>query len=279
VYKLLLCHKRRPTTSTTHFHRHFRGSRAELVRRGKNALGYIDYTQLHQSSRLNPFYQGILLTRSRLVTGVLALLQKLPLLRSKRTDDTLELERWDVVEEFTYPTARALTDALSTGAGTAYCARLVRDQRGVSCLSAVVVGETFQVVKDPAPGETRVKNMFFLRALPALGHDEMLKYWGSEHRQLFAGYQRELRYTGYEQLHVRRSPEFDRVVTLLGGRQIPAFDGVAGVTYAGETKLAIDFISLSSQAANLRLVKDEVRFIDGPMSSLVYGQSQPVDVN
>jgi hypothetical protein len=277
VHKLLLCHERRPTTSARRFHRHFREARSKLVRAERVPLGYIAYTQLHQSSRINPLYQGILLSRRPVFTALFALAQKLPRPQGLGPD-ARRAERWDVIEEFTYTSEKALVEALRSPDGLRAAAALVRDQRGVSSLSVVVVAESFAVIADPVPGAPRVKHMFFLRGLPSITRDQMLDYWGTRHKVLFAQYQRALRYSGYEQLHVRNSPRLDAIAKVLGGRELPGFDGVAGVTYPGESEIALDFISPTSHAANLRLVQDEVRFIHGPASSFVYGQVHPVDV-
>jgi hypothetical protein len=279
VHKLLLCHQRRPTTSSRRFHRHFREARADLVRSERRSLGYSAYTQLHQSSRINPLYQGILLSRRPVVTGLFALAQKLPQPRSwGGPRDPRPAERWDVVEEFTYGSEKALVEALRSPDGLRATAALVRDQRGVSSLSVVVVAESFAVIADPAPNARRVKHMFFLRGLPSITREQMLDYWGTRHKVLFAQCQRALRYSGYEQLHVRSSARLEEIAKILGGRELPEFDGVAGVTYPGESEIALDFISPNSQAANLRVVQDEVRFIHGPASSFVYGHYHPVDV-
>lgn len=280
MHKLLLCHERRQTTSSRRFHRHFCERRAELVRAERAALGYMAYTQLHQSSRINPLYQGILLSRSPVVTALFALAQKVPQPRPWRLRrDALRAKRWDVVEEFTYASERSLVEALRRPDGLRAAAALVRDQRGVSSFSVVVVAESFAVIADPAPGAPRVKHMFFLRGVPSITREQMLDYWGTRHKVLFAQYQRALRYSGYEQLHVRSSPRLAEIAKLLGGRELPEFDGIAGVTYPGESEIALDFISPIAQAANLRLVQDEVRFIHGPACSFVYGQSHPIDVS
>jgi hypothetical protein len=280
VHKLLLCHERRKTTPSKRFHRHFRETRAELVRAERASLGYMAYTQLHQSSRINPLYQGILLSRSPVVTALFALAQKSLRPRSwPLRRDASRAKRWDVVEEFTYASERALVEALRSPEGLRAAAALVRDQRGVSSFSVVVVAETFAVIADPAPRAQRIKHMFFLRGVPSITRAQMLDYWGTRHKVLFAQYQRALRYSGYEQLHVRSSPRLTDIAKLLGGREVPEFDGVAGVTYPGESEIALDFISPLSQVANLRLVQDELRFIHGPACSFVYGQCHPVDVS
>ena len=99
----------------------------------------------------------------------------------------------------------------------------------------------------------------------------MLEHWGTSHRELFISLRPTLRYDEYAQLHVRSGPDVSAAARALGDAGGPEFDGIAKVGYASATSIAACFASPAALAANVRLVRDEVTFIDGHRSVLVYG--------
>jgi hypothetical protein len=270
MYKLLLCHRRRRDISNEALAAHFRGPRAALVRSQRAALGYTTYAQLHQSSRGNPLYQGIRLTRVPQVTALVSgkLDRACPI--GEREAFGLSEESWDVVEELEYPAREAISKALASAASKRAASQLAADHAKVSRHSAVVVAEYFVSVPRPAapPGAT---TLFFLRTVPGMTRDQMLDYWGNSHKQLFVSLQPTLGYVAYAQLHVRSGPDVTSVAQTLGDAGGVEFDGVAEVGYADQARIARSFVSPKALWANVGLVRDEVGFIDSRKSSLVYG--------
>src|SRR5215471_8169656 len=104
-YKLILAHSVRPGVGTAELHNHWRGLRYSLVQELQPSLGYDDYAQLHQVSRLDPLYLSLLFSRSHFVRSLLTLGR---LNKQRARNAALAEERWDVTDEFHYPSREAL---------------------------------------------------------------------------------------------------------------------------------------------------------------------------
>ena len=272
MYKILLCHRRKKGLKYGRFHAYWKEQRSRLVLDFQADLGYSRYAQLHQSRRSNLIYLGIRASRSRPVIVLLSVLQGMAAPRKDRDRHTRREERWDVVDELWYPSKEALVDALTSEAGAEAARRLVEDQSTYVRRTAVVTAEEFVAVDDPALPFPRLRNAFFLRSRPGMTREEMLARWGSSHKKLFLSLQRALKYREYEQLHVRSAPELSAVVQNLGGSAGAEFHGVAGLSFSGQASLAFGFLNPWTEVANLRLVRDEMNFIDHQRSVLVYGK-------
>lgn len=270
-YKMLLCHRRASGQSREAFHRHWREPRKELVLELQQALGFESYAQVHQYCRWNPLYQGVRFTRSRFVTNLFARLegQQIGPKQDRRT--TLE-ERWDVVEELVYPSRQALVAALSATAGREAGTRLVEDQRPLVCRTAVMAVEVNPLIR-PEGDFPPVTTLFFLRSRPPLDRAQMTDYWKNHHSTLFASLQDALDYSAYDQMYVRDGEDLAPVIDALGGSTGAPFDAVARVAYDDQWTLAKSFLRLRTQLANIRLIKDEVTFIDGGRSTLMLGKA------
>jgi hypothetical protein len=66
--------------------------------------------------------------------------------------------------------------------------------------------------------------------------------------------------------------ELGPVVAALGVT-VGDFDGIAWIGYGNERELKRLLLSPATQVANLRLGKDEVHFIDGQNSALMFGEA------
>lgn len=251
---------------------HWREHRARLVRELRTDLGFLKYAQLHQLSRLNPIYLGIRASRSSVVTGVLSFLRGRKDARSKPDRHTQREERWDVTDEFWYPSREALVHAVTSGRGRDAARRLIEDHVSRVRRTAVITAEEFVAAAAPTGGLPRIRVMFCLRSPPSLGREKMLAHWGASHKELVLSLQGALKYRLYDQLHVRSGPELSEVVEVFGGSSGQEFDGVAGLSYRGQADLLLGFLNPRTQLANLKLVKDEITFIDGRRSALVYGE-------
>jgi hypothetical protein len=268
MFKLVLCHRIKSGVSSGDLHDHWRQARSTLVLGFQSALGYSSYGQTHQSCRLNPLYLSILLTRSRLVTSLLAT-KKLP---PRPVDSRLSLEeRWDVTDEFLYPSKDSMVQALASDAGTAAARRLAENQTEWVRRTVVVTAEELVVAPDPAPASKDVRTVFFLRRRPELTREEMLGYWGDNHKRLALSVQSALKYRAYNQLHVRSGPELVAVAQKFEGASAEEFDGVAEICFTSQWDLVKGILNPATERANLKLAKDETNFVDGQRSVLVFG--------
>lgn len=287
---LLLCHRRAPGVSCAEFVQHFRGKRREVIGRHQRVLAHGEYRQVYQTSQLNPLYRGIKLTRD---PALLALLPRTGVVRDRASDEVeapdgaanaRALPRhhaarsgagWDVVELLRFDSLDAMR-VLSSPSGRAIAADFVLDQRRWAGSSSVmitdsIIGTTFEHTPPSA-----TSTLFFLRAVRPLSRRAMLDYWGSRHKHLFLSKQSALGYGAYTQLHVRDEPSLREVPQLWGDDGEAPFDGVACVSYAGACRVALDFVSPRALWANFELVRDEVTFIDGRRSVLVFGAEERV---
>ncbi|MGB5712826.1 MAG: hypothetical protein WBM44_18185 [Waterburya sp.] len=217
MYKLLLCHRRVPDLSYRQFHTYCLNQRSRLVLKLKTQLGYTGYSQLHQLPRTNLLYNGILLTRSPLVTGLLA--SKAPEKISSQTNNRQiqQSERWDVIEQFLYPSQDALVTNLTTQQGSETAQQLLANQEAYVERTTVITAEEFVVVEPPSLSFPRINNMLFLRSPGGMTRETMLNYWSTEHKELVQSKQSALRYRAYDQLHIRSSPDLSAVGKTLGG--------------------------------------------------------------
>lgn len=271
-YKILLCHRRASGQSRQAFHAHWRGPRKNLTFELQKGLGFESYIQTHQSQRCNPIYQGIRLSRSRFVTNLFAR-KGGQQIGPKPDPRTTRAERWDVVEELGYPSRDALVEALTSTTGRAVAARLVEDHRARVQRTAVMVVEAYSVIRPNSPAFPPVTTLFFLRSRPLLDREQMLDYWKNSHAKFFASLQDALAYSAYDQMYVRSGEDLTQAVDALGGSVGEAFDGVAKVAYDDQWTLARGFVSPRTQIANVKLIQDEVTFIDGGRSTLVFGEA------
>lgn len=270
-YKMLLCHRLAPGRSRKAFHSHWRGPRKELVLGLQEALGFESYIQVHQYVRCNPIYQGIRISRSRFVTNLFARKEGQQI-GPKPDPDTTRAERWDVVEELVYPSRDALVEALTAMAGREAGAQLVEDQRSRVRRTAVMAVEINPVIR-PKGGFPSVTTLFFLRSRPPLDRAQMIDYWKNSHATFFASLQDVLDYSAYDQMYVRDAEDLRQAVAALGGGVGEPFDAVARVAYDDQWTLGRGFLSLRTQIANIKLIKDEVTFIDGGRSTLMLGEA------
>ena len=162
--------------------------------------------------------------------------------------------------------------ALTAGAGKRAVARLVEDHAAKVRRTTIVIAEEVRVAEESNRANPRIGTMFCLRTPAGMTRDEMLEYWGSSHKRLVLSLQRSLGYRAYDQLHARSDSDLTALVELFGGHVGEEFDGVALLVYKNQFQLIRGFLNPFTQISNLKLVKDEVGFIDGQRSSLVFGR-------
>ncbi len=272
MYKVLLCHRRKKWVSHPKLHQHWLDERRPLVLGLRDALGFTRYAQLHQLPRRNFLYQGIRITRSWMVTSLFAAKQGRPIPRISRDRHTPREEQWDVIDQFWYPSRASLVESLTSRTAIGAANQLVKDHRMLVRRTAVIIAEEFVAAADPSPNSPRITTMFCLRSPHGMTRREMLDYWGTSHKRLVLSLHGDLGFRVYNQLHVRIAPEFAPVIEILGGSVGDEFDGVAELSYRGQWDLIRGFLNIRTQIANLRLVSDEISFIDAQRSALVFGR-------
>lgn len=135
-------------------------------------LGFRQYTQLHQLSRRNLFYNGIRLTHSPFFTSFFG----------HRTEKPVGLysqdkERWDVVDQLWFNSLEHV-DAVFHEQNS-LVQRLIEDAAPFVRHTAVMVAEEFMVTPDPIEFP-RIANLFCLRRPSQMSRQAMLNYWGAQ---------------------------------------------------------------------------------------------------
>lgn len=270
MVELVIFHRRSKRTSRAAFRDHWRGRRADVVAASKSALAYKSYAQLHRTSRLNPIYLAMALSRTWPIVAFFSALNGLPIPSLKRTA-THGDERWDAVEIFHYESREALEAALTSPKCTAAIARLAADALGLTRYSAAMVAERHTAYDATADGAPTAITLYCLRARPFMTRTVMLEDWSLHHKKLAVSLQQPLAYSRYDQLYAAQTTT--ALKTALAGLDPPAtdYDGIAVLGYAGQKTLLLRLFNPATLIANFRLINDEVNFIDHRNSALVFG--------
>lgn len=270
---ILLCYRRRQDIGRSRFRAYWRSERKALVRVLQAKLGFPDYVQLRRSSRINPLYAGMRLSRSWPVAALVSLMRGtgLPSPFPKRGGAH---ERWDVVETLSYPSLDEAVAALSSPEGQTALARLRDDLEALVGNGAAIVADRQPVRADETLGHPRTVTLFFLRARPPMTAGKMLEYWGGPHRVLVESLTSAMGHRVYDQLHAIDADAPAAAIEPFGGEQSHPYAGVARLCYASQWTLIRRLIDPRLHIANTRLVWDEAGFIDLGASALVFGQEE-----
>lgn len=272
AFRVLVCHRRQDGLSAADLTAHFDGSRRSLVTELQADLGHEGYAQFRQLDRGIFVYRAIRFSRGPLVAGLLTAVRRRRFPRFGRSGPAEK--PFDVIEELRYPSREALILHLTSDAGVAAMRRLIDDQGRWTRQFQMVTAELVPVTSDPSTAGTRVGVMFCLRAPTDLGRLAMLDYWAQSHRRLIDELAPVLGFVAYDQLHVRTDPALAAAVEGFGSTG-EDYDGVALISYADLKVLQKGLFSLRTQWANLKLVSDEVTFIDMARSLLMLGTRDP----
>src|SRR5690606_3557571 len=218
MINILLCYRRRRGIGRSRFSAYWQADRKALVRVLQAQLGFPDYAQIRRSSRINPLYAGIRLSRSWPVAALLSLLRgsSIPPLFPQSGGAH---ERWDIVETLTYPSLAAAAAALSSADGQTALARLRDDLEALVGNGAIVVADRQSVRSDEALGHPRTVTLFFLRAKPPMTAGKMLEYWSGPHRALVESLTPAMGHRIYDQLHAVRADAPAAAMEGFGGKQ------------------------------------------------------------
>lgn len=271
---IVLCYRRRRGLRRGKLKSHWRQNRVGLTRRLQQHLGFSAYTQIHRSSRINPLYLGICLSRSWPVAALFSLVRRLPVPALVAPHGGSD-ERWDIVEILSYSSPEAARDALTTASGMDALSALRDDAEPFVRNGIAVVAQRLTMTDDTSLRYPRTVTMFLLRPRPGLGREAMLEYWKTDHRSLVESLTAAMGHRIYRQLHV--AGEDAGQANLLGafGARMPVpYSGIAYLAYNSQWSLLWRLFDPRLQIANLRLVKDEVGFIDLGSSWLVFGTEE-----
>jgi hypothetical protein len=251
---------------------HWLTERAPLVAELRESIGYTRYTQVHRVPRYNPIYQVLRWSRSPLGEVLFFPTRLREALRGHRSRPPGGGGRWDIVDQLWFPSAEALRAALGSRAGQKAARRLREDHAARVSRTTVVVGE--ERVGTPAEGSggCPAKVLFLLRGRVGMSAEEMQQYWGGAHWQLVLSSRVEMGYRGFEQVHLRPGEALAAAVEAFGGSLDDDVHGVASLSFEGQRVIAGSLISPRRVLANRRVLGDELRFLDYPRCSLVFGR-------
>lgn len=238
----------------------------------RETIGFTRYTQVHAASRYNPIYRVLLWSRSRL-GEVMFFPTRLPeALRSRPDRPTNGAERWDVVDQLWFPSADALERAFTTDEGREAADRIRRDHDALVERTRIVVGEERVAIVDERPGRAETKVLYLLRCRREMTPEDMRAYWGDEHRNLVLSARDEMGYRAFEQVHTGRGSALARTAEALGGEAGADVQGVASLSFAGQSAMVGSLILPRRVLANRRVLADELRFLDGPRCCMIFGR-------
>lgn len=267
MFRLLICHRRKSFAGSSRAY--WLGPRARLIRGLQPALQYLRYSQVHQLGRLNPLYLGILASRSWLPTRLIATIQRRPLPPSLAQGPPSE--KWDIVEEFWFESEEMLEQALSSVTGRAAFERMATELNGKVSRSGLMLANALTIADAPHLPSGSIATLFFLGRTSDLTREQMLHHWETSHAKLVLSLQRSLNFHAYDQLHARRVPKLEGIANVFRARVVE-YDGVADLMYSSQGVVGRGFLNPLTQLANFKLVGDEIHFIDGNHSVLVFGK-------
>lgn len=165
-------------------------------------------------------------------------------------------EQWQVTEVFTFATIdrlRAGWAAFGDGASV-----------GVEGAKSEVLGARVLPVAGREPEVGDVGMCFTLRRRDGVERGEMQRMWLDEHAPLVLKGERAMGFDGYVQAHSLDLPQ-------VGGIAQAEVDAVGFLTFRSMARMAVKSSLPGALVANVRLVRDEPRFIHPPATTLLLG--------
>jgi hypothetical protein len=267
-------HRRKADVPLRRITDHWRGRRSRLVAELRPRLGYTRYSQTYRCARLNPLYVVLRLSRSRLGETVFFPSRLFRSGSSSAGGLAGGDEWWDVVDEFWFPSAHAVVRAFDSDEGREAARLLREDQSRHTRRTAVVVGEERVVCGGDRGGGSDARVLYMLRGQPDMDADEVRDYWGGEHRRLVERSQRGMGFRAFEQVHGRSDDVLARVGEALGADTAEEYHGVASLCFGRPRTLVLNLLSPFGVVVNRKVLADELRFLDAPRCSLVFGRQR-----
>ncbi|MEX2528282.1 MAG: EthD domain-containing protein [Gemmatimonadota bacterium] len=277
--KLVICHRLAQSRERSSIQAAWRHDLGPPTLALQEELGFTRYSQVHSVSPGHLVRRVLLLSRTRIVASLVALTT------GHRTDTPRDggaaarggAERWDVVDEFWWPSVEDLLAAATSKTGIAALSRLRRMRAPYTQVTAAAVCRELIVAAPRAeqPGTARVS--FCLRPRPRDTPAEMQSYWRKDHTALVQSMAETLGFDQYDLAPtVLDDPRADVVIDALGGSQSRPYVGFASLSYPTIRDVTLQFLRPTVQMANFKLMQDELAFIDPPACSPVLGTRVPI---
>ena len=170
-----------------------------------------------------------------------------------------------------YESKASLLQAIASSAGIWAAQQLQQDAKPYVQKTLAIITEETIFASDPNSTGPRLVNLYSFRGVLSRHRMDVLNYWKTVHSKLALRLQAALNYRAYEQLHVQDGEEFQTLLQVFGESSETGFDGIASLGYGNEGELMQAFLSARTQCANLKLMQDEVTFINAARSSLMLG--------
>ncbi len=268
---VLLCHKLSDRRTEHEMETQWLSARAALVKDQAGKIEHRSYAQVVQVSRWNTPYILVRLSRSWLITAPLSKLHGLPA-PDFADGDTADAEDWDMIELLDFADTAAAKRFLTGKRAAEAREALLDDVKAWASHSQAVPMAANRAFLQTAMAEGSAVALFCLRARAELGRDGMLDYWLGRHRPLVQHLQPVLDYAWYDQLTARGAEPLADPAEALSHNAGTPWDGVANLGYRQLKDLVLGVFDPRVQAANVKLVYDEARFLDQPRCSLLLGE-------
>lgn len=237
-------------------HRAIDGARDDVaeraVARGASnleALGAVGHGVMVMRSASHPLLMASRPMRSRLV---------IRLVGGGRVGDGPDGEpHWDVLESFTFDSVESMTIGINKAAA---------DGTDLDVVGATTTGVAARAVRlaGRSPRQGDVGMCFTLRRRPDVERADMQRVWEHEHAGLVLRGEKAMGFDGYVQAHAVEMPE-------IGGVDACPADAMGFLTFRSLGRMASKSSLPAALVANIRLVRDEPRFVHPPATTLALG--------
>ena len=269
--KLVVYHRRPKGTSRSEFLVEWRETVAPRIAALQAELGFSRYAQIACEPWWHPVVLAVDASRSWPVALALNLLTRARggIGAPWQAGGVRRRERWDVVDELWWPSDEALDQLLQAPGDP------LRGLRGIwqgrTALSATLLGRELLVDERGEEGASPARIAFCLRGKKGQGADVSKEYWRHSHAELVTSLSTKLGYQRYDQLHAPDVAE--PIVAKLGTspQGDDAYLGMASLSYPSLRTVLGTFFRPRTQVANLKLMADELNFIDPPRTIAVLG--------
>ncbi len=270
-FRVYLCHRRAPNLSRAEFQKLWLETHAPMVREYAGALGCTRYVQLRMTEHPDPLGASIAASRSWLAISIVSLFSgKRPPGHEKDILNHAQRE-FDVVDELWFSSEEALIEAMGTEKGAQALAAITADGSEHLSTTSVVAGAGYEFLEKPASYPS-LKVMFCLRRKRDMSRHAMQEYWLTSHGPFAQTLKPQLQFRGYEQVHTLEETALGSFAGAFGNSDPSAsYDGMASLRYSTERELGEHFLHPGFQAANMKLAKDELNFVDGQECIVVFG--------
>jgi EthD domain len=267
-WKVVVFHSARPEIPRRELLSHWRTRYAERVADLEKTIGLESYTQTVIDRPLAALRSFLVATRSRAALRAIARIGRRTRLLTSGAQPEQQLRDCVVVDQFCFTGGKEAhdRDALAP----------LRDEWQTWCARSIgLVGEN-RVSVAPETRSQRVAILALMRRRADASRAEMHDYWRHSHVPLVVSNQRALHFTGYEQIESLPEPAAAAAIDAwIGAAAVASYDGMAALNFRSRRSLLATFFSPRAQRANLALILDELKFLDGPAMDFLVGIETP----